>query len=69
MGVLEKEPAYPVAAKLHKSLEVFHEYLPLVVHLRNPGLRVRHWNALSAALQTELGPGMLCCKKFWCQLF
>jgi hypothetical protein len=57
-AALEKEPAYPVVTKLGKSLEEFHEHVPLLVHLRNPGLRVRHWTALSSALKTELGPGM-----------
>lgn len=63
MAALDKEPAYPVAEKLNKSLEVFHEYVPLLVHLRNPGLRVRHWKALSASLKAELGPGMIYAKK------
>lgn len=49
---------YPVVEKLLKSLEAFQEYVPLLVHLRNPGLRVRHWNTLSSALNTELGPGI-----------
>lgn len=56
---MSEQAAYPVVAKLLKSLEAFQEYVPLLVHLRNPGIRVRHWNTLSAALNTELGPGII----------
>ena len=58
MAALDGKPAFPVTTKLLKALEVVHEYVPLIVHLRNPGLRVRHWNTLSSSLQAELGPGM-----------
>ncbi len=55
----EGQDVFSVAQKLYASLDTFREYVPLIVHLRNPGLRIRHWTALSTTLHSELGPGIV----------
>ncbi|GLI63290.1 hypothetical protein VaNZ11_006196 [Volvox africanus] len=45
---LDKEPGEVVAA-VRAKLEDFQVHLPLITALRNPGLRDRHWERISAA--------------------
>ncbi|PAA45958.1 hypothetical protein BOX15_Mlig009546g7, partial [Macrostomum lignano] len=43
-----------VAAKIKSEVEDFKPYIPLIQGLRNPGMRSRHWEQLSAALNMTL---------------
>ena len=39
-----------VAAEMQEKLKAFQEHLPLIVALRNPGLRDRHWDKMGKAI-------------------
>ncbi|MEW5298367.1 MAG: hypothetical protein WDW36_001499 [Sanguina aurantia] len=45
------------ADKVKAEVAAFRELVPLVLALRNPGMRERHWDALSAQLGHPLQPG------------
>jgi dynein heavy chain len=42
--------AAEVVGAIRKQLEDFQQHLPLVTALRNPGLRDRHWEKLTASV-------------------
>ena len=46
--------AADVAAALRDEVAAFRPAVPLVQALRNPGMRARHWDALSAALGLDM---------------
>lgn len=46
-----------VADKVKERVEEFQAYLPLIVALRNPGMRKRHWERLGATVGFEVDPG------------
>lgn len=39
-----------VAEALRQQLQSFQQHIPLITALRNPGLRDRHWEKISAAV-------------------
>ena len=43
-----------LADKLRGELEQWREYVPVVVAVCNPGMRGRHWDALSQAMGTKV---------------
>ena len=45
-----------VARAVRDEIEAFKPLLPLIVALRNPGMRTRHWVELSAAVGFEIAP-------------
>ena len=45
-----------LAEKARDEMQEFKPLLPLVIALRNPGMRDRHWEALSKELEMELRP-------------
>ena len=45
-----------VAEKAKSEIEKFHPFLALIQSLRNPGMRDRHWEQLSAQLGTVIKP-------------
>ena len=45
------------AEKIKEEIDEFKPIMPCLTALRNPGLRERHWNAMSADLGFELLPG------------
>ena len=49
--------AKKVAEAGRQKAEKFREYFPLIANLCNPGLRPRHWKALTEALGFEIKPG------------
>ena len=46
-----------IAKQLKAEMESFRPFMPVVTALRNPGMRERHWDALTADLKFELRPG------------
>lgn len=46
-----------VADKVKERVEEFQANLPLIVALRNPGMRRRHWERLGATVGFEVDPG------------
>lgn len=46
-----------LASKVRDQLAEFREYVPVVLALCNPGMRGRHWEALSAAVGSKVAPG------------
>lgn len=52
VGVMKSLPSEPrsVAEEAKKTIENFHQNLPLISALRNPGLRDRHWKQISKAI-------------------
>lgn len=57
MKALRGEGPLEVAEALKVKVTEFQGYLPLVVALRNPGMRKRHWERLSATVGFEVDPG------------
>jgi dynein heavy chain len=47
-----------IAEQIKTELEEFKPYLPLVVSLRNEGMRERHWAQVSEICKAEVGPEM-----------
>ncbi|KAH6567387.1 hypothetical protein BASA60_009078 [Batrachochytrium salamandrivorans] len=45
-----------VATQVKEEVEEFKPYLPLILALRNPGMRDRHWDQLSEELNMNLHP-------------
>ena len=45
-----------IAKQLKQEMENFRPYMPVVAALRNPGMRDRHWDALSSELKFEIRP-------------
>jgi dynein heavy chain len=45
-----------IATRIKQEIEDFKPLLPLIISLRNPGVRERHWNMLSSSLGFELRP-------------
>ena len=45
-----------VAKTIRQQIETFRPHMPLIAALRNPGMRQRHWDALTAELGFELHP-------------
>ena len=45
--VMKDDPPGRVAINLRDKLETFKPHIPLIAALRNPGLRERHWKAIS----------------------
>lgn len=43
-------------AAIQKEVVSFKAYIPLIYALRNPGMRARHWHALTEALGAEWAP-------------
>jgi dynein heavy chain len=43
-------PTLEVAHAIGKQLQEFQAHIPLISALRNPGLRGRHWEKISAAV-------------------
>lgn len=46
--------ASQVAQTLRAKLHAFRQHVPLIVALRRPGLKERHWSRISAAVGTQL---------------
>ena len=57
MKALRGDGPLGVAEQIKTKVAQFQEYLPLVVALRNPGMRKRHWERLSAGCGFEVDPG------------
>ena len=45
-----------IATLIKKQIEEFKPEVPMIVSLRNPGMRERHWEALSKELNVQLNP-------------
>lgn len=45
-----------VATEIKSEIEKFRPFLPLIQSLRNPGMRNRHWEKLSAHLDIVIKP-------------
>lgn len=43
-------PPLEVAEAVRQQLQAFQQHIPLISALRNPGLRDRHWEKISAAV-------------------
>lgn len=43
-------PALEVVQQVRVKMEEFQQHIPLITAMRNPGLRDRHWNRISAAV-------------------
>lgn len=43
-------PPLEVAESVRQQLQSFQQHIPLITALRNPGLRDRHWDKISAAV-------------------
>ncbi|KAF0975040.1 hypothetical protein FDP41_005793 [Naegleria fowleri] len=46
-----------ISETIKKKVEEFTPYLPLILALRNPGMRQRHWQAISNEIGIEIIPG------------
>ena len=45
-----------IATSIKKEIEAFRPLLPLIIALRNPGMRDRHWDAMSEKLPFVFRP-------------
>lgn len=45
-----------VASLIRSRIEEFRPYVPLVQGLRNPGMRMHHWESLSQTIQIKVVP-------------
>ncbi|KAJ8395762.1 hypothetical protein AAFF_G00029990 [Aldrovandia affinis] len=45
-----------IATKVRERVEEFQPYIPLIQGLRNPGMRTRHWDALSDRINMNVRP-------------
>ncbi|XP_014666196.1 PREDICTED: dynein heavy chain 1, axonemal-like [Priapulus caudatus] len=55
--IFQEVPAVlQVAAQTKQAIELFKPYIPLIQGLRNPGMRMRHWEQLSEALGFKILP-------------
>ena len=52
----ENEPIQDIAQKIKDQIELFKPNIPLIQALRNPGMRARHWEQLSADLGFPIVP-------------
>lgn len=53
--VIQANPGcFAIADAVKRQIDEFRPNLPLILALRNPGMRQRHWDALRAALPVEL---------------
>eukprot|EP00002_Diphylleia_rotans_P006932 TRINITY_DN1638_c0_g1_i1.p1 TRINITY_DN1638_c0_g1~~TRINITY_DN1638_c0_g1_i1.p1 ORF type:complete len:4126 (-),score=976.49 TRINITY_DN1638_c0_g1_i1:597-12974(-) len=52
----ESTGSYNIAAKIKAEMDDFKPHVPLIVALRNPGMRARHWEKLSQDVGFELHP-------------
>uniref|UniRef100_A0AAY4BVG2 AAA+ ATPase domain-containing protein n=1 Tax=Denticeps clupeoides TaxID=299321 RepID=A0AAY4BVG2_9TELE len=55
-GFQDVPSALHIVTHVKAEVEAFKEHLPLVHVLCNPGLRIRHWDAMSAVVGTPLPP-------------
>eukprot|EP00762_Andalucia_godoyi_P002130 ANDGO_02526.mRNA.1 Dynein-1-beta heavy chain len=53
----EQPKILAIAEEIKKQLDDFKPFLPLIQSLRQPGMRQRHWDALSAKLGFRIQPG------------
>eukprot|EP00976_Prorocentrum_cordatum_P096154 1190450-Prorocentrum_minimum.AAC.4 len=51
-----KGPPLEVATILKDRLADFQQYIPLIIALRNPGLRDRHWDKLTDKIGIKVKP-------------
>lgn len=54
---LSNQAHLALASKVRDQLATFREYVPVVLAVCNPGMRGRHWEALSAAVGWKVAPG------------
>jgi dynein heavy chain len=54
--VTENAPLQAIISQSKEEIDQFKPILPLIGGLRNPGIRERHWNMMTAALGYELRP-------------
>jgi dynein heavy chain len=54
----DKKAIVSIAEKIKTELEEFKPYLPLIIGLRNDGIRERHWEQISAKCGVHVGPDM-----------
>lgn len=53
----DKQATYRIVDEIRSAVEAFKPLAPIVVWLRNPSMKDRHWKALSEKLGTKLAPG------------
>ena len=46
--VFKGQPVGSIAAQVKQEMDDFRPFMPVVVALRNPGMRDRHWEQVSA---------------------
>ena len=54
LKVFKGQPVGNIATQIKQEIEDFRPFVPVVVALRNPGMRDRHWDALTEELKFEL---------------